>query len=232
MGTLIAAVIAFVGAHFAMSHPLRAPMVKALRSEGTFRGVYSLIMFALLFWLYAAFKAAPIGNYAWPVGQALWTAGSIIMLIASILLAGSFMGNPALAAPGAEKNASKPARGVFAITRHPMMWSFFLWSVVHALVAPYPASFVLTVGIAVLAIGGSMGQDVKKTALVGDAWRDWMSRTSFVPLGGQLSGRIGWAAAWPGRTPILLGIIIWLGATYLHPLAGAPTVGPWVWMGS
>ncbi len=232
MGELIAAVAAFVGAHFAMSHPLRAPMVQALRGEGSFRGVYSLIMFGLLFWVYAAFKAAPVGAYAWEVSPPLWSIGSILMLLASILLAGSFMGNPALAAPGAEKNAEKPARGVFAITRHPMMWSFFVWSVVHALVAPYPASFVLTAGIAILAIGGSMGQDAKKTALVGDVWRDWMRRTAFVPFAGQVSGRIGWAAAWPGRTPILLGILIWLGATYLHPLAGAPTVGPWLWLGS
>lgn len=232
MGTLIAAVAAFVGAHFAMSHPLRAPMVAMLRSEGTFRGVYSAIMFALLYWVYVAFKGAPVGGYAWDVGPALWAVAGIIMLVASILLAGSFMGNPALAAPGAEKNAEKPARGVFAITRHPMMWSFFLWSVVHALVAPYPASFVLTAGIAILAIGGSMGQDAKKVALLGDVWRRWMAKTAFVPLSGQFSGRIAWSAAWPGRTALLLGLVIWLAATYLHPLAGAPVVPPWTWMGS
>jgi uncharacterized membrane protein len=232
MENLIAATAAFVAAHFAMSHPLRAPMVGALKSEGTFRGVYSLIMFALLYWVYVAFKAAPVGANAWAVGEGLWTAAAILMLVASILLAGSFMGNPALAAPGAEKNAAKPARGVFAITRHPMMWSFFLWSVVHAMVAPYPASFVLTAGIAILAIGGSIGQDAKKSALLGDIWRDWMRRTALVPFAGQFSGRIAWSAAWPGRTAILVGIVIWLAATYLHPLAGAPAVPPWTWMGS
>lgn len=221
------AVAAFVGAHFLMSHPLRAPMVAALKGEGPFRGVYSLVMFGLLAWLWLAFSGAPRGEYFWAVADGMWMAGSVLMLVASILLAGSFMGNPALAAPGAEKHAAAPAKGVFAITRHPMMWSFAIWSVVHAMVAPYLASFALTAGIAILAIGGSMGQDAKKTALLGDTWRDWMARTAFVPFGGQLSGRIGWAAAWPGLTTILGGVVIWLLASWLHPQLGAPIVGVW-----
>ena len=56
--TLIAANIAFVGTHFAMSHPLRAPMVKALGAGG-FTAAYSLVSLATLGWVAFAFKAAP-----------------------------------------------------------------------------------------------------------------------------------------------------------------------------
>ena len=44
---LIIASAAFVGTHFLMSHPLRAPMVKALGEKG-FAGVYSLVSLAAI----------------------------------------------------------------------------------------------------------------------------------------------------------------------------------------
>ena len=47
--SLIAARIAFVGTHFAMSHPLRGPMMKAL-GDGGFMGVYSLVSAACMAW--------------------------------------------------------------------------------------------------------------------------------------------------------------------------------------
>jgi uncharacterized membrane protein len=229
MGGLILAVSAFVGTHFLLSHPLRKPLVDRI-GAGAFQGVYSVVALGTFAWIYFAFKAAPHGPFFWRVGDVLWGVASALMLLGSILFAGSFFGNPAMAMPGAEKAASAPARGVFAITRHPMMWGFALWGIVHALVAPYAASLVLAAGMAFLALGGSAGQDRKKAVLMGSAWQDWKSRTSFIPFGNQLRGRTGWASAWPGRTPVLLGIIIWLGASYLHPLLGGPIAGIWRWL--
>ena len=65
------------------------------------------------------------------------------MLVAAVLLMGSLVGNPAL--PGAPAALGEP-RGVFAVTRHPMMWAFALWSAAHLLVVPYAANAVLTGG--------------------------------------------------------------------------------------
>jgi uncharacterized membrane protein len=229
MGELIAALAAFVGTHFLLSHPLRAPLVARI-GAAAFQGLYSLVAFATLYWVYVAFKAAPVSPALWVVGDGLWIVATLLMLLASVLFAGSFAGNPALAAPGAEKAAAQPARGVLAITRHPMMWSFALWAIVHILVAPYAASIVLCGGIALLALGGSLGQDRKKSSLMGDNWRDWTRRTSFVPFGGQISGRISWVAAYPGITAFLGGVILWLLATYLHPVLGGPIAGIWRWI--
>jgi uncharacterized membrane protein len=111
---------------------------------------------------------------------------------------------------------------VFGITRHPMMWAFALWSLAHALVAPNPATLALTFGIAFLALVGAAMQDRKKAALQPVRWPDWTSRTSFVPYGR------GWA--WPGLIATLGGIVLWLAATWLHPVAGAPPVVPWIWL--
>jgi uncharacterized membrane protein len=215
---LIIALIAFVGTHFLMSHSLRASMVQALGSNG-FQIVYSLVSFATLGWAVYAFREASIGMPLWVAGDGLNILATVIMFVASVLLAGSFIGNPALPQPGADKLAAQPARGVFAITRHPMMWSFALWSLAHVLVRPRPAVIILTGFIAFLALGGAAGQDHKKAKLMGDSWQDWVSRTSFMLK-----------PAWPGRTALIGGTLIWLLATWAHPLAGAPTAGLWLWL--
>lgn len=226
---LVLAVTAFVGTHFLMSHPLRAPMAGRLGENG-FRGVYSLVSLGTFFWVVQAFRAAPVGAYFWTPGDGIWAVASGLMLFGSILFIGSLIGNPAMPAPGAEAAASKPVHGVFHITRHPMMWGFALWSITHALVAPYAASFVLTLGLLVLALGGSAGQDRKKAVLMGAAWQGWAARTSFWPFAAQLSGKAGWRTAWPGLTLVLAGVVLWLIATYVHPMLGAPIAGIWRWL--
>lgn len=229
MEQLVLAVIAFVGTHVLMSHPLRAPLVGRLGENG-FRGIYSLVSIATFVWVVMAFRAAPVSAPLWTAGDAIWALASLLMLEGSILFIGSLVGNPALPAPGAAALAIKPVHGVFHITRHPMMWGFALWAIAHALVAPYAAQLVLTLGMLVLALGGSAGQDRKKAVLMGDAWQDWSARTSFVPYAGQIAGRVPWKTGWPGLRLVLVGTIVWLVATYAHPLLGAPVAGIWRWI--
>ena len=227
---LTAALAAFLGTHLLMSHPLRAPMVARLGANG-FMLAYVVVSFATLGWAASAFRRAPTGQPLWVAGDALWAVASIIMFVGSVLFAGSLIGNPALPDPRGATLAARPPAGVFAITRHPMMWGFALWSLTHFLVAPRPAVILLTATIAILAIGGSLGQDVKKRRTMGAAWDGWVARTAFVPLSGQLTSRIGWRAAWPGAVALIGGTLIWLAASWAHPLLGGPIAGVWRWLG-
>ena len=106
MLNLTCALVAVVGTHMLMAHPLRAPMVARLGAGG-FTGVYSLVSLATLVWVVAAFRDAPVGTPLWMPGDALYALATLIMLAASILLAGSFIGNPALPQPGADALAAK-----------------------------------------------------------------------------------------------------------------------------
>ncbi len=230
MHTLILALAVFLGTHFLLSHPLRAPLAKMLGTAG-FQIFYSLVALGTFGWAIMAFQAAPVTMPLWVAGDALWWVASVLMLFGAILFAGSIMGNPALPRPDAKELAKAPARGVFGITRHPMMWGFALWALVHALVAPNCATLILSAAIGFLALAGSLGQDRKKAALMGDGWKDWASRTSFLPFGNQIAGRTSWKAAWPGRTTVLAGTALWLIATWLHPRFGMPVAGIWRWLG-
>ena len=59
----------------------------------------------------------------WIASPGVWDPATVVRLVASLLLAGSVVGDPALAdAPNGAPGT--PPRGVLAITRHPMMWAF------------------------------------------------------------------------------------------------------------
>lgn len=221
--SLIAAAVAFVGTHFTLSHPLRAPLVARIGAKG-FMALYSLIALATLAWVVIAFRA--VGPGAVPLwdgkGEGLWAIGTVTMLVASVLLAGSFVRNPALPDPRAESHAVAGPHGVFHTTRHPMMWSVALWAATHILLSPTPRQIVLAGAIGLLALVGAHLQDRKKEALMGAAWAAWAAQTCYWPRFGRL-GRAG-AAAWIGGTGL------WLVATYGHIHANGMAAGIWRWL--
>jgi len=220
---LIAGALAFVGSHFLLSHPLRAPLVRALGEKG-FSGVYSLTAFATMGWMITAFRAiTPGAQPLWDgTGAAPWLIASVLSLIGLTLLLGSLRGNPALPqVPGATIAAAR-AKGVFAVTRHPMMWGFALWALGHILVSPTPRVLVLMAAMIILALVGAHGQDRKKAALLGADWAHWSAQTSYWPR----------LAALGGIAPALwaISIVVWLGATYGHIHAAHVYAGLWRWL--
>jgi uncharacterized membrane protein len=218
MTMLLLAAVAFVGTHFLLSHPLRAPLVKAM-GEQAFLGVYSVVAIATFIWMIVAYRAAPQTVPAWAAGDGLWLAATVLMLIASVLLAGSLIGNPAFPKPGASGGAQGPTRGVYAVTRHPMLWSFAIWSVAHILVYPIAKTFIVALAIMILSLAGAALQDRKKERLQPQAWLDWESKTSYVPFAAILAGRARFGGF--GLFAMLGGLVLWLAATWAHmPLSG------------
>ena len=221
VASLALATAAFVGTHLLMSHPLRAGLVRKLGERG-FGGLYSLVAAVTLGWMIFAWRSVEKSSPAWIAPLWWWPIASALMLFALILLVGSFVRNPAFPHPGVEPQAPRPATGVFAITRHPMNWSFILWALVHISLWGSLRNLIVAVGILALALFGSIGQDRKKRALLEQSWRDWEARTSFVPFGALIAGRVRWRAAMPGTRALLLGLLLWLAITWWH----APMVSP------
>jgi uncharacterized membrane protein len=228
MNDVILACIAFVGTHFLLSHPLRAPLVARIGERG-FLGLYSAVAFVTLGWIVWTYRAAPAEPLWWPVGDGLWAVGTAVMLVASVLLMGSLIGNPALPDPTAATKPVPQARGVFAVTRHPMMWAFALWGVAHILVYPDPSNIAVAVAMIVLALVGAAMQDRKKAALQPEFWPEWEQRTSYWPFAAVAAGRTRFGGFRPHD--LAGGVVIWLAATWAHiPLAGW-AAGVWRWLG-
>ncbi len=222
--SLIAASIAFTGGHFALSHPLRAPLVR-LVGEKAFLGIYSLVALAAFVWMVLAFRAVPPAGaipLPPPLGEIFWAIASLLTLIAMVLLLGSFRGNPALPDTPADKVAAAKAQGVFAVTRHPMMWSFALWAIAHILLFWSFRTLIVALAILILALVGAHLQDRKKEGLLGEAWQGWESQTSYWPRWGRLLS--------VGRRLWLVAIALWLLATYAHIHAAYVPAGIWRWL--
>ena len=219
--SLALATLAFVGTHLAMSHPLRGALVARLGERG-FLGLYSLVSFVTLGWMILAWRGSVDSSPLWVAPFWWWRIASALMLVASILLVGSLIGNPALPRPGARVREIPPPKGVFAITRHPMNISFMTWAAVHVSLSGSARNLIVAGGIFLLALLGSIGQDRKKARLIGQPWRDWQARTSFVPFAALLNGKVAWNATFPGWIALGGGLVLWALVTSYH----APMVSP------
>ncbi|MEG3165174.1 NnrU family protein [Sphingomonas sp. PB2P19] len=225
IAVLTAAAATFVGAHLLLSHPARAPLVGRLGEKG-FAGLYTVVALATFVATVSAYRATPDTVPLWAVGDALWAVSTLLMLVASILFLGSMIRNPAMT-PGTA--ATAPARGVFAVTRHPMMWGFALWGVAHILIYPLVANIVLCGAIIALALVGAALQDRKKAALDPQGWPAWQSRTSYLPFAAIAARRARFGGF--GLHTLAGGLVLWLAATWAHiPLAGW-AAGIWRWVG-
>lgn len=222
-----AAAVAFVGSHFLLSHPFRRRLVSAIGEVG-FLGIYSVVAILTLGWMILAYGRAPLSAPLWLVGNGLWTVVTALMLIAAILLMGSLIRNPAFPTGGRPGSFPEEARGVYAVTRHPMMWSFALWGLCHVAVFPVAKNIIVAAAIVLLALVGAALQDRKKERLQPGLWPTWESKTSYLPFAAIIAGRARLGGF--GLHALAGGLVVWLAATWAHfPLAGR-AAGIWRWL--
>ena len=218
--SLTAASIAFVGTHFALSHPLRAPILGRI-GEGPFLGLYSLVAFATLGWMVLAFRAAPPVDLPGS-GEIGWIVATVLTLPALLLFLGSLRGNPAFPNPAAAKPIPRAPTGVFAVTRHPMMWGFALWGLSHIVLWWSWRTVIVGATIMFLALVGAHLQDRKKAALMDEGWRAWARQTTYRPQWGHLFA--------VGPLQGLIAVALWLAITYGHIHAAGTRAGIWRWI--
>ena len=218
--SLAAACIALVGTHFALSHPLRAPLAAKI-GEGAFMGLYSLVAAACMVWIVMAFRAAPPADLGRATGEVGWIISTVLTLPALVLFLGSLSKNPALPNPDAAQIVSREPTGVFAVTRHPMMWGFALWALGHLVLWWSWRTAIVASAILILALVGARLQDRKKEVLMGRAWADWEAKTSYWPRWGRLPSA--------GITLWVFASAVWLLVTWLHLSAGSAPAGVWRW---
>lgn len=219
---LALAMMCFALAHFAMSGFLRKSLLNALGRQ-LFLLIYSLVSLCLFAWGVVAFDRAPTGVALWDGSHPVaWVAGSVLSIAALALFLPSFLGNPALAGKNVAGLSNIIPSGVFAITRHPMMWGISLWAISHIIVAPELRVLLFMGTLVLVALLGSYLQDKRKVASNNREFAPWMRRTTFMPDLTKL-----------GKIPFVwsLALIVWFLATTIHwHFFGIPA-GLWMWIG-
>lgn len=213
----------FVASHFLFSwRPLRSRIVGAV-GDRVFALAYSALAIAILYWMVEAYNAAPHRVLWGEIGGAR-IALLILMLLATVLLAGGFsLSSPTVVSvPGLGIAKATDGDGVFAITRHPMMWAVAIWAAGHMLVNGDAASVILFSGMLILALGGMLHIDARRRATGGDGWRRFEARTSVVPFVALIEGRADWGSLRFASWRLALGLVLYVLFLVLHE----PVIGP------
>lgn len=222
LASLAAAAVAFVGGHFLLSsRAVRAPLIARI-GEGPFRGVYSLVAVAALAWLILAYGAAPRIEI-WP--QPGWGRPLVhaVMAVAVLLaVCGLSPRSPTAVGSADRPSAGDPGRGIFAVTRHPLMWGIALWAAAHMVVNGDAASLILFGGLGLLALAGMVHIDARRRAIGDEGWRRIEAGTSLVPFAALLAGRASWSAARIEWWRLAIAVV----ALAALILAHGPVIGP------
>ena len=210
----------FLASHLIISSSLvRARLISAVGDQ-PYRGIYSLVAAATLGPLIYEFArnkhAGPILWYLRAVAPIRWLAW-ILMLAAFILFVGSFI-NPNPGGMAAAGGGSTEPRGILKITRHPSFVAFSLFGIAHILMNGWAGDVIFFGMFPALGIIGGMHQDQRKIRELGESYRAFMAKTSFMPFAALVSGRVRWTSADTPWAAIGAGVVLTVAIVALHPM--------------
>lgn len=227
LGELILAAVLFVGGHFvASAAPLRGPAVARLGERG-FAGLYSAVAVALLVWMISAYGRAPLLPL-WDAPRWCYWLPAVFMTLACLLLVSGVSQDNPTAVMQSLRAGTRPAPGILAITRHPVMWAIALWALAHIPANGTAADLLLFGSMAVLALLGTLAIDAKKRRQWGEAeWARLAGQTSNLPFVAILSGRARLRPGEIGGLRLLGAATLYVLLVFGHPwIAGVPAVAP------
>lgn len=214
MNALIAASSAFFLLHMLPGTPFRARFI-ALAGGQVYQAVFSLASLAAIWWIVSSFNAAPYGDKLWVAPAAWqWLKAALVLFAYILIVAGFATPNPYT--PGAPIPENGLAgEGIFAITRHPVMWGIAIWAIAHTISQPNARGFAFFAGFAATALIGSWLQQKRKRAEL-PGWAAFEAKTSFWPFAAILQGRASLSLKAIGWWKIAVAAGLWALILYFH----------------
>jgi uncharacterized membrane protein len=204
--------IAFTATHLGLASVRVEPKLRAKLGDAGFLGLYSVVALALFVPLVTIyFGNRHAGPWLWTVevGPVLRVLLYLGMTLGLILAVGSLLRpSPASLVP----NAPAEVRGVYRVTRHPLVLGLALIWALHLVPNASTADVAFFGGFLLFSLAGAWHQDARKLH-AGDAkFREFHAATSFLPFGRGVAG----LADLPPLV-IALGLLAALGVRWLHP---------------
>lgn len=215
MAQFLLAFAVFLLLHSVPAIPAVRQQLVDLVGRRTYLVLYSLVSLLVLAWV---FHAALTAEYVSLWESAAWQ--SWVTLIAApagifFVLAGLISVNPL----SVSTRAGDTAGAIVAITRHPVLWGFFLWSAGHMVPNGDLRSLILFGGFALFAAAGVFMLDRRARKRLGAEWSAKAASTSILPFGVILSGRASIAVDRPmAVAAILTAALTWWLLTGGHAL--------------
>lgn len=216
MSNLLAASAAFVFLHLFPSMPWRQRAIRAL-GEGAYMVVFSLISAAALLWLLWAFWDAEPGERLWTAPEIwFWVKPAIILFAFLLMVGATTTPNPSAVGRGKALDRADLAKGIMAITRHPLMWGIGLWAIAHLISQGTVRALLFFGSFALVALVGAWLQERRKRKELGDAWARFESHTSYWPFAALLQGRTRLSFRALGWWRIVLTVALWAAFFHFH----------------
>ncbi|MFM8613538.1 MAG: NnrU family protein [Alphaproteobacteria bacterium] len=202
---------------------IRTRLVAKIGENG-FRIVYAIISIIAIMMLVQTWEAA-VAMPLWVAPAWLRLVLALIMLPAFLFFVAGFLRNPT--AVGGEAMAGQQVRGIQRITRHPMLWSFALWALVHVIGNGDLASLIFFGTFAISAFLGMPSIDRKLAARSPEAAAKLRAETSILPFGAIMAGRNRLVLAEIGWLAPALALIGWALTLHFHArFFGVPALLP------
>jgi uncharacterized membrane protein len=209
---LILAAALWVFIHIGVSGTRLRDTVVARLGQGRFMIVFSIASAVSILLLVMAYNAAET-TFLWAAPPWLRWILAFLMLPAFVLFMASHKRNPTAVG---NKGLGEEPRGIQRVTRHPMLWSFALWGLVHVLGNGDTASVVFFGAFLITALAGMPSIDAKLARREPEAWPRFAAKTSVVPFGAILSGRNHLAVREIGWMPPVVGLVLWAALLHFH----------------
>jgi uncharacterized membrane protein len=217
---LIAALwVAFGASHLALSSRRWRPRIVAALGERTFQGLYSVLALAIFVPLVATYfrnkHAGPYLGTLSGVPGLRWLMFVGMGAAFALLVAGLVRPSPAAITPG-----STEVRGIYHVTRHPVLMSFALYGVLHlCVVSVNAAELAFFAGFPLFVWIGARHQDQRKLASGGAEFRRFYDATPFAPFS-RPAGVV--AALREQPIPIAIGLALAAAVRWFHPALFGP----------
>ncbi|MAU21873.1 MAG: NnrU family protein [Martelella sp.] len=189
MTNFLLAIVVFLLAHvIPPAPPVRARLI-ALLGRPAYLFAYSFLSILLLVWIIVAARSAPM-IYLWY--PAPWQAlvPVIAMPFAFWFIAAGLAAQNRLSITFRRSGAAGAQGKITAITRHPVLIGFLIWSLAHIPPNGDVVSLILFGGMGLLALAGMSVLDRRARRRLGDAeWAIVRAQTSVVPFLALVEGR-------------------------------------------
>lgn len=225
MTLLIVAALGFLAIHLLPGTPLRQRLIQAV-GEGVYLGAYSIVSLVFIALMVRGYGVVDPGIPLWALGDTeRWIIAVLMVFPFLFAVLGLATPNPALTGAGKLLDASGTPKGVFTITRHPLMTGFAGWALLHLIANPDLPSLVFYGTFFVTAVWGVILQDRRKARELGAPWQGYQDKTSALPFTAIASGRVRLDLAGIGWWRPLLALVLWGGILHAHEaLFGMPAI--------
>ncbi len=216
MTVLLVAALVWIGVHVGIAGTRVRDLVAARIGDMPFRVLFSLASIAAIVFLVHAWSVSP--------AEPLWFAPDwlrwilVVAMLPAFLLFVASVSQPNPTMIGPPGATATPPRGMTRVTRHPMLWSFAIWSAVHVVGNGDSASIVFFGAFLITALAGMPSIDAKLARRDPATWQALSAATSIVPFAAIVAGRNRFVPREFGWLTPLLAVIAWAAMLLLHPV--------------